>query len=79
MILTKDDGKIKTSARNNLRGTIVSLQEGAVNAEVIIELPGGKTVTAIITNDSVQDMELKVGDKACALIKASYIILAVSN
>jgi len=79
VILTKDDGKIKTSARNNLRGTIVSVQEGAVNAEVIIELPGGKTVTAIITNDSVQDMELKVGDKASALIKASHIILAVSN
>ena len=79
VILAKDDGKIKTSARNNLRGTIVSVQEGAVNAEVIIELPGGKTVTAIITNDSVQDMELKVGDKACALIKASHIILAVSN
>ncbi|WP_228291533.1 TOBE domain-containing protein [Thiothrix litoralis] len=79
VILAKDDGKIKTSARNNLRGTIVSLQEGAVNAEVIIELPGGKTVTAIITNDSVQDMELKVGDKACALIKASHIIIAVSN
>lgn len=79
VILAKDDGKIKTSARNNLRGTIVSLQEGAVNAEVIIELPGGKTVTAIITNDSVQNMELKVGDKASALIKASHIILAVSN
>ena len=77
VILAKDDGKIKTSARNNLRGTIVSLQEGAVNSEVIIELPGGKTVTAIITNDSVQDMELKVGDKACALIKASHIILGV--
>ena len=79
VILAKDDGKIKTSARNNLRGTIVSLQEGAVNSEVIIELPGGNTVPAIITNDSVQDMELKVGDKACALIKASHIILAVSN
>ena len=43
------------------------------------EHKGVKTVTAIITNDSVQDMELKIGDKASALIKASHIILAVSN
>lgn len=79
VILAKDDGKIKTSARNTLRGTIVSLQEGPINCEVIVELPGGKTVTAVITHESAQDMELAVGVKVCALIKASHIILAVSS
>ena len=79
VIVAKDDGKIKTSARNTLRGTVVSCQEGAVNSEVVIELPGGKNVVAIVTNDSIQDMELNIGDKACALIKSSHVILAVSS
>ncbi len=78
VILAKDDGKIKTSARNNLCGNVVSLQEGPINCEVILELPGGKTVTSIITHESAQDMELAVGVRVCALIKASHIILAVS-
>jgi molybdate transport system regulatory protein len=46
---------------------------------VVIELPGGKLVTAIVTNDSIQSLGLKVGAHACALIKASHIILAVSQ
>ncbi|MHB1215286.1 MAG: TOBE domain-containing protein [Thiobacillus sp.] len=77
VILTTDDS-LKTSARNRLCGTVVRCQEGAVNGEVIIELPGGKTVTAIITNDSIQSLGLKKGIRACALIKASHIILAVA-
>lgn len=53
-------------------------QEGAVNDEVIIELAGGKTVAAIVTNNSIQSLGLKVCGRACALIKASHIILAVA-
>ena len=78
VILTTDDG-LKTSARNRLCGTVVRCQEGAVNAEVIIELPGGKTVASIVTNDSIHALGLKVGARACALIKASHIILAVAG
>jgi molybdate transport system regulatory protein len=51
--------------------------EGAVNGEVVIDLPGGKSVAAIVTNESIQSLGLKVGVRACALIKASHIILAV--
>ncbi len=78
VILTTDDS-LKTSARNRLCGTIVRCQEGAVNAEVVIELPGGKLLAAIVTNDSIQSLGLTVGARACALIKASHIILAVSQ
>ena len=78
VILAKEDGKIKTSARNTLRGTVVSISEGSVNTEVAIELAGGKTVIAIVTSESINDMGLNVGDKACALIKSSHVILAVS-
>ncbi len=77
VILTTDDS-MKTSARNRLCGTVVRCQEGAVNGEVILELPGGKTVAAIITNDSIQSLGLKEGVRVCALIKASHIILAVA-
>jgi molybdate transport system regulatory protein len=57
---------------------VVRCQEGAVNGEVIIEMAGGKTVAAIVTNDSIKSLGLKDGVKACALIKASHIILAVN-
>jgi molybdate transport system regulatory protein len=77
VILTTDDS-LKTSARNRLCGTVVRCQEGAVNGEVILELAGGKTVAAIVTNDSIAALGLKVGVRACALIKASHIILAVA-
>lgn len=77
VIVTTSEG-FKTSARNELRGTVVRCQEGAVNGEVIIELAGGKTVAAIITNDSIKNLGLKEGVKACALIKASHVILAVN-
>ncbi len=77
VIVTTSDG-FKTSARNELRGTVVRCNEGAVNGEVIIELAGGKTVVAIVTNDSVKTLGLKEGVKACALIKASHVILAVN-
>lgn len=77
VIVTTSDG-FKTSARNELHGTVVRVQEGAVNGEVIIELAGGKFVAAVITNDSVESLGLKNGTKACALIKASHVILAVT-
>jgi molybdate transport system regulatory protein len=77
VIVTTSDG-FKTSARNELHGTVVRCQEGAINGEVIIELSGGKTVSAIVTNDSIKSLGLKEGVKAAALIKASHIILAVN-
>jgi len=77
VIVTTSDG-FKTSARNELHGTVVRCQEGAVSGEVIIELSGGKTVAAIVTNDSIKSLGLQEGVKACALIKASHVILAVN-
>ncbi len=77
VIVTTSDG-FKTSARNELHGKVVRCQEGAINGEVIIELAGGKTVAAIVTNDSIKSLGLSVGVKACALIKASHVILAVT-
>lgn len=78
VILTTEE-TLKTSARNTLCGTVASCQEGAVNGEVVVELPGGKRIVAIITNQSIQSMGLKTGMRICALIKASHIILAINT
>ena len=74
VIITTDE-TMKTSARNRLCGTVVRCHEGAINAEVVIELPGGKLVVSTITNESVHELGLAEGKRACALIKASHIII----
>jgi len=79
VILTACEPGLRTSARNQLCGVVVSCIEGAVNGEVVIELVGGRRIAAIVTNESIKNLGLKEGVHACALIKASHIILAVSE
>lgn len=78
-ILVSDEDGMRSSARNRLCGMVSTCIEGAVNGEVGITLPGNKTMTAIITNDSIRSMGLKEGVKICALVKASSVILAVHD
>lgn len=78
IILATDDS-LKTSTRNRLCGVLTQYREGAVNAEVVIELPGGQTLAAIVTDESFKTLGLKKGMRVCALIKASHIILAVAS
>ena len=78
-LLVLSDDPMRSSARNRLCGTVVTCIEGAVNGEVGLELAGGKRLTAIITNDSIRSLGLKEGVAACALIKASNIIIAVND
>ena len=75
-VIVSTDDSLKTSARNCLRGKVARCVEGAINSEVVIELPGGKLVVAMVTNESAQELDLKEGQAACALIKASHVILA---
>ena len=77
VILVAGDAAIRTSARNRLAGTIVALDDGAVDSEVVLQLADGKTLVSTITRASVEALDLKVGDRATALIKASHVILAV--
>ena len=69
--------QMKISARNVLKGRIKQIVRGAVNSEVVIELPGGIEVTSIITNTSVDNLGLKEGSQAYAVIKASSVMIAV--
>ena len=68
---------MKISARNVLKGKIVQIKRGAVNAEIIIELPGGAQIVSIITLNSVEKLGLKEGGEAYAVIKASNVMIAV--
>ncbi|THD58121.1 TOBE domain-containing protein [Phenylobacterium sp.] len=77
VILAPAEESLRTSARNQLQGVVISHQTGAVNDEIVLELDPGKTLTATITRGSAEDLGFKVGDKVQALIKASHVILAV--
>jgi molybdate transport system regulatory protein len=67
----------KLSARNILAGKVVHVTPGAVNSEVVISLPGGTEVVASITRASVQALELTVGDKVSAVVKASNVLIGI--
>jgi molybdate transport system regulatory protein len=69
---------LKVSARNVLTGVLVNLDRGAVNADVTIELAGEKTLSAMITNKSADQLALSEGMVLCALFKASSVILMVA-
>lgn len=79
-IIVGVDGEdaLRLSARNCLRGKVSQLTPGAVNTEVIIALKGGQSVAAIVTGASVKSLGLEVGKPACAIFKASSVILAVA-
>lgn len=67
---------MKTSARNQFHGTVAAIREGAVNAEVDVELAGGQKLTSQITLPAASNLGLEVGSEVWALVKASWVLLA---
>lgn len=68
---------MKISARNVLKGTVKSVTEGAVNDEVVIELPGGQEIVSVITKSSAESLGLAPGKEAYAVVKASNVMVMV--
>ncbi|HTR58123.1 MAG TPA: TOBE domain-containing protein [Casimicrobiaceae bacterium] len=68
---------MKTSARNQLQGTVRELMKGPVSTEVTIEVMQGVRVVAVISTRSAEILGLAVGKPAYALIKASSVVVAV--
>jgi molybdopterin-binding protein len=66
---------MKVSARNVLKGKVKSVEHGSVNSEVVLQLPGGTEIVSIITKTAAQNLGLKEGKEAYAIIKASNVIL----
>lgn len=67
---------MKLSARNMLPGRVVAVTKGTTTAHVKIELASGLIVLSSITNDAVEDLDLKVGDVVSAVIKSSDVLIA---
>jgi molybdopterin-binding protein len=68
---------MKLSARNMLKGRVKKINHGAVNSEVIIELPGGIELVSIITKSSAENLGLANGKDVYAVIKASNVMIGV--
>jgi molybdopterin-binding protein len=68
---------MRISARNSLNGTIKSITKGSVNSEVVLDLGNGVLVTSMITTHAVENLGLKEGKEAYAVIKSSAVMIAV--
>ncbi|HTZ38350.1 MAG TPA: TOBE domain-containing protein [Stellaceae bacterium] len=68
---------MKLSARNQIAGVVREVRKGQTTAHVRIDIGNGVIVTASITNEAVDELGLKPGDKAVAVIKASDVMVAV--
>jgi molybdopterin-binding protein len=73
----KGENRMRISARNQLKGKIIRIDEGAVNGVVVIDIGGGKQITSVITMNAIKELGLKVGGEAYAVIKASSVMVAV--
>ncbi|NOT67375.1 MAG: TOBE domain-containing protein [Methylophilaceae bacterium] len=79
IILALPDAAGKVSARNKLIGKITRIVSGGVNTEIVLQLEGGNTVSAIITNESVAELNLAEGIEVCAVFKASSVIMGITD
>ena len=67
---------MKLSARNQIKGKVVEVRKGTTTAHVRIDIGNGVIVTSSITNEAVDDLGLRAGDEAIAVIKASDVMVA---
>ncbi len=67
--------RVKLSARNQLKGRIVAVEKGIITAQVKVEIKGATVVTAVITKEDVEDLNLKVGDEVAAIVKSTEILI----
>jgi molybdate transport system regulatory protein len=78
VLIATDLEGARLSARNQFAGVVKTIQPGAVNSEVTLDLDAGGSVTAIITQNSVKTLGLTRGSQATAFFKASSVIVAVT-
>jgi molybdopterin-binding protein len=70
---------MKLSARNVLKGKIVEVKKGKTTAHVRIQVAAGTIVTSSITNEAVDELKLKKGQSAYAVVKASDVMIAIDD
>ena len=67
----------RLSARNQLKGKIVEVKKGTTTSHIRIDIGNGIVITSAITNEAVADLNLKAGDEAWAVIKASDVMIGL--
>jgi molybdate transport system regulatory protein len=67
---------MRVSARNQLLGRVVMIHKGGVNSEVVLKLAGGDSITAIVTNESIGLLDLRIDTDAYAIFKSGAVILS---
>ncbi|MDR3247264.1 MAG: TOBE domain-containing protein [Treponema sp.] len=70
---------MKISARNQFKGKITAIKEGAVNGIVTLDIGGGNKVSATISMDAIKELGLAVGGTAYAVIKATSVMVGVDD
>jgi molybdopterin-binding protein len=68
---------MKLSARNQLKGKILKVDEGLITAKVVLDLGNGNIISAIISKDAIADLDLKPGVEAFAVIKSTEVIIGI--
>ena len=66
---------MKLSARNQIKGKVTSVDKGAVMAKVKMDIGNGNILTSLISKESVDDLDLKVGDNVTAIIKSTEVMI----
>jgi molybdate transport system regulatory protein len=67
---------LKLSARNRFKGKVVSVEKGVITAKVKVEVKVPVTITAVITKEAVEDLDIKVGDEVEAIVKSTEVMIA---
>ncbi len=70
---------MKLSARNQFKGKVVGIQEGAVNGIVKIDIGGGNVMSATISMNAIRELDLAVGKEAYAVVKATSVMVGVDE
>ena len=70
---------MKLSARNQLKGTIIEIQEGAVNGIVKLDIGGGNVISSTISMNAIKELELAVGKEAYAVVKATSVMIGIDD
>ena len=76
-MLSGKEKVMKLSARNQFKGKVVDIQEGAVNGIVKIDIGGGNVVSATISMNAIKELELEIGKEAYAVIKATSVMVGI--
>lgn len=70
---------MKLSARNQLKGKVVEIKEGAVNCIVVLDIGGGNQISSTISKSAVEELELAPGKEAYAVIKATSVMIGIDG